>query len=188
MKKLFLIIGLLLGSLLAKAQQEDCCFGLRFGIGSDLSLGISYRVEIDYRLVEDFEFGLLVLGTSSLRTKQSGNDTYTESRRMSFFGGVGSWLFYHRPDEIKPYYLLSVGGGLLSYQKTGYNPNRQGHVSYYSSPYYINTSAEAIMFGFGVGYTIKSPLDLALDLPLIIPLTDKVGPIPLFMLTVGFKF
>ena len=191
MNKITLSLFFIVLTSVSYSQTTNCCFGVRFGIGTDLSPGISYKAEFDFRLADNFDIGALFLATSSLKSWNSGTHDYTEKRRVYFYGAIGTWLIHYRPEEAKLYYLLSAGGGIFYYdlQKSSSTDGLLGTpLPGGGSRQSIFVNQLSIVAIPGVGHSFKSPFGLRFEVPLLIPIDNGVGVVPLFQLTAGIEF
>lgn len=191
MKKLTLALCLLISSGIVFGQSQEGSFGIRAGIGTDISLGIAYGGNFNYRLMEDFELGLNLFGGKFSETTDEGIHTYDETTSVFVLGAMGTWLFKHRPQETKPYFLTSAGLGFISYDweersdtDTSLGPPLPGGGSMQSE----SGSTGGLLLGLGIGVTFGGPFDLRFDVPILVPFAETVGVVPLFMITAGYRF
>lgn len=94
MKKIFVLLGLTFIVAPAFSQNDQTgTFGVRGGIGTDISLGISYGLGFNYRLKENMEMGLVVFGGKFSETSDNGYNVYDETTEIFALAAQANWLF-----------------------------------------------------------------------------------------------
>ncbi|HEY5691775.1 MAG TPA: hypothetical protein VIS49_09980 [Cyclobacteriaceae bacterium] len=192
MKKIFLSISLSLMVIFAYGQTSQTgTFGIRAGIGTDISLGISYGAGFNYCLQENMELGLVLFGGKFSETSNNGFNYYEETTNIFAIAAQANWLFNHRPDETKPFFIAGTGLASISYDweersatDTSLGTPLPGGGSMQSE----EGSTGGIIFNIGAGMTFASPFDLRFEVPIMVPFgVENVGVVPLFMLTAGYR-
>lgn len=193
MNRLLLPLSLSLMVLVANGQADQIgTFGIRGGIGTDISLGISYGAGFNYRLQENMELGLVLFGGKFSETSNNGFNDYDETTNIFAIAAQANWLFNHRPNETKPFFIAGTGLASISYKweersatDTSLGTPLPGGGSMQSE----EGSTGGIIFNIGAGMTFASPFDLRFEMPIMIPFgIENVGVVPLFMLTAGYRF
>jgi hypothetical protein len=117
MKKLYLLPCLLFIINTTYGQTEQTgTFGIRAGIGTDISFGIAYGAGFNYRLQENMELGLVLFGGKFSETSDNGFNVYEETTDIFAIAAQANWLFSHRPDETKPFFVAGTGLAYISYE------------------------------------------------------------------------
>ena len=192
MKKLYPLVCLLLIISTSYGQTDQTgTFGIRAGIGTDISLGIAYGAGFNYRLQENLELGLVLFGGKFTESTDEGIHTYDETTNIFALAAQANWLFNHRPDETKVFFIAGTGLGFVSYEweessatDTSLGPALPGGGSMQSA----DGSTGGIIFDLGLGMTFSSPFDLRFEVPILVPFVEVIGVVPLFMLTAGYRF
>jgi len=193
MKKLYLLPCLLFIISTTYGQTDQTgTFGVRAGIGTDISFGIAYGAGFNYRLQENMELGLVLFGGKFSETSDNGFNVYEETTDIFAIAAQANWLFSHRPDETKPFFVAGTGLAFISYEwqessatDTSLGTPLPGGGSMQSE----EGGTGGVIFDVGIGYTFSSPFDLRFEVPIMIPFgIENVGVIPLFMLTAGYRF
>ncbi len=115
MKKIYLLLCLpfIISSSYGQTDQTGS-FGIRAGIGTDISLGIAYGAGFNYRLQENMELGLVLFGGKFSESTEEGIHIYDETTQIFAIGAQANWLFSHRPDETKPFFIAGTGLTFIS--------------------------------------------------------------------------
>jgi len=193
MKKLYLLLSLSFIVITAYGQTDQTgTFGIRAGIGTDISLGIAYGAGFNYRLQENMELGLVLFGGKFSETSNNGVNDYEESTNIFAIAAQANWLFNHRPDETKPFFIAGTGLAFISYEweersatDTSLGTPLPGGGSMQSE----EGGTGGVIFNVGAGMTFASPFDLRFEVPIMVPFgIENVSVVPLFMLTAGYRF
>jgi hypothetical protein len=193
MKKLYLLLSISFIVITADGQSDQTgTFGIRAGIGTDITFGIAYGAGFNYRLQDNMELGLVLFGGKFSETSDNGFNTYEETTNIFAIGAQANWLFNHRPDETKPFFIAGTGLAFISYEweersdtDTSLGTPLPGGGSMQSE----DGGTGGVIFDIGIGYTFSSPFDLRFEVPIMIPFgIENVSVVPLFMLTAGYRF
>ncbi len=193
MKKLYLLLSLSFIVITAYGQTDQTgTFGIRAGIGTDISLGIAYGAGFNYRLQENMELGLVLFGGKFSETSNNGVNDYEETTNIFAIAAQANWLFNHRPDETKPFFIAGTGLAFISYEweersatDTSLGTPLPGGGSMQSE----EGGTGGVIFNVGAGMTFASPFDLRFEVPIMVPFgIENVSVVPLFMLTAGYRF
>lgn len=191
MKRIIPILALSFCLTSTFAQSQQGTFGVRAGIGTDITLGIAYGAGFNYRLQEDFEAGLLLFGGKFSETSDNGFNTYEETTSVFALAATGTWLFKHRADESKPYFLTTAGLGYIGYdweERSATDISLGTPLPGGGSMQSESGSTGGLLVGLGIGHTFGGPFDLRFEIPILVPFAETVGVVPLFMLTAGYRF
>lgn len=193
MKKLYLLLSLSFIVITAYGQTDQTgTFGIRAGIGTDISLGIAYGAGFNYRLQENMELGLVLFGGKFSETSNNGVNDYEETTNIFAIAAQANWLFNHRPDETKPFFIAGTGLAFISYEweersatDTSLGTPLPGGGSMQSE----EGGTGGVIFNVGAGMTFASPFDLRFEVPIMVPFgIENVSVVPLFMITAGYRF
>lgn len=108
-------IGMAIGA--AAQDQTPGMIGVRAGIGTDISGGIAYGAQLDYKLLQDanaIELGLAVFGGKFEETSDNGFNEYTEETTIFVFGALVNYLVRYSLDSGGVYLLGGAGFGAIS--------------------------------------------------------------------------
>jgi hypothetical protein len=193
MKKIYLLLCLpfIISSSYGQTDQTGT-FGVRVGIGTDISLGIAYGAGFNYRMQENMELGLTLFGGKFSETSDNGSNLYEETTNIFAIAAQANWLFSHRPDEAKIFFIAGTGLAFISYEwtessatDTSLGTPLPGGGSQQSE----DGGTGGLIFTLGLGHTFSSPFDLRFEVPIMVPFgIDNVSVVPLFMLTAGYRF
>lgn len=193
MKKLYLVISLIFFMITAYGQTDQTgTFGIRAGIGTDISFGIAYGAGFNYRLQENMELGLVLFGGKFSETSNNGFNNYEETTNIFAIAAQANWLFGHQPDETKVFFIAGTGLAYISYEweersatDTSLGTPLPGGGSMQSE----DGGTGGVIFNVGLGMTFSSPFDLRFEVPIMVPFgIENVSVVPLFMLTAGYRF
>jgi len=193
MKKIYLLISLLFIVITTYGQTDQKgTFGIRAGIGTDISLGISYGAGFNYRMKENMELGMVFFGGKFLETSNNGFNDYDETTNIFALAAQANWLFNYRYNETKPFFIAGTGLAFISYNweetsatDTSLGTPLPGGGSMQSE----EGGTGGVIMNVGIGMTFKGPFDLRFEVPIMVPIgIENVSVIPLFMLTVGYRF
>lgn len=201
MKKIYILLCLFLLIDTSYAQTESTSdsetdqtgtFGIRAGIGTDINLGIAYGAGFNYRLKKNMELGLVFFGGKFSETSDNGFNVYEETTSIFAVGAQANWLFSHRPDKTKPFFILGTGLAFISYEweeKSDTDSSLGTPLSGGGSMQSDEGGTGGVIFDLGIGLTFSSPFDLRFEVPIMIPFgIESVTVVPLFMLTAGYRF
>jgi hypothetical protein len=192
MKNLYSLFCLLLIANVTYGQTEQAgTFGVRAGIGTDISFGISYGVGFNYRVQENMEMGLILFGAKFSETSDNGFNIYEETTKVFALGAQANWLFNNRPDETKPFFIAGTGLAFVSYDWEERSATDTSLGTPLPGGGSMQTDAGGtggIIFEVGAGMTFSSPFDLRFEVPILIPFAEVTGVVPLFVLTAGYRF
>ena len=192
MKKLSLLVVFVLTVSLSYSQSEQIdTFGIRAGIGTDISLGIAYGAGFNYRLQENMELGLVFFGGKFSESTDNGFNIYEETTDIFALGAQANWLFSHQQDQTKLFFIAGTGLAFVSYEwqessatDTSLGTPLPGGGSLQTA----EGGTGGVIFTVGLGHTFSGPFDLRFEVPILIPFAEVTGVIPLFMFTAGYRF
>lgn len=193
MKKLVTLIGLTLLYLTVHGQSGQAgTFGIRAGLGTDISGGLAYGVGFNYRLQSAMEMGLVVFGGKSTETSDNGFNIYEETTKVFVLGAQANWLFNHHPDEAKLFFITGTGLAFINAdweERSDTDTSLGTPLPNGGSMQSESGSTGGAIFDIGLGHTFKSPFDLRFEVPIIVPFGyENIGVIPTFIFTAGYRF
>ena len=198
MKKLTIAITVIiacvctLGAGTAYAQ-----FGIRGGIGTDLSGGIAYGVGANYLIAANtnfLELGLSFFGGQFKETTDEGIHTYEEKTDVVVIGMMANYLAGYQPRGSKAFFVAGIGLGSISmdWEESSNTDTSLGTpIAGGGSMQSESGSGGGIIFNLGGGYSFSSPLDLRFEVPIFVTFAapDRASSvIPTFILTAGYRF
>ncbi len=192
MKKIYQTILFFFIASIAYGQSDQIgTFGARAGIGTDISLGIAYGAGFNYRLKDNMEMGLMIFGGKVSETSDNGFNTYEETTKIFALAAQANWLFNHNPDETKLFFITGTGLAFISYdweERSSTDTSLGTPLPGGGSMQENSGGTGGLLFNIGLGQTFGGPFDLRFEVPIMIPFTEVVGVVPLFMLTAGYRF
>jgi hypothetical protein len=200
MRSVFLLVLLLLLSVaVSPAQAEGFAgaVGMRAGLGTDITGGVAYGVQLDYTLdkrEDAFEFGLALFGGEFTEDSDSGYHSYHEETTVVVFGAIANYLFRYSSPSGGPYFMLGGGVGAFSVEWTessdtdsSLGPPLPGGGSSQSE----EGTAGGVLLNFGIGTRFNDKWDLRAAIPtFFISGGDERGSavVPTLTVTAGVKF
>ena len=193
MKRLYPIIVLLSIVLTAFGQSgQTGRFGIRAGIGTDITFSIAGGAGFNYLLQGHRELGLMIFGGNFSETSNNGFNDYFETTKIFAIAAQANWLYNYSPGESKTFFVAGTGLAYISYYWEESSPTDislgtplPGGGSMQSE----EGGTGGVLFTIGAGRTFSGPLDLRFEVPIMVPFgIENVGVVPLFMLTAGYRF
>lgn len=200
---LLLCIGIALANT-AHAQDADDdtnakpgTVGIRAGIGTDITGGIAYGVQLNYTLNQNrngIEMGLAVFGGHFEEESDNGFNVYKEETDVLVIGALVNYLFRWSLDVPGPYFLAGIGVGAFSVEwqessdtDTSLGTPLPGGGSMQSE----DGTTAGLLLNFGIGHRFNKTFDLRAQIPtFFISGTDtRDGKVvPTITLTAGLSF
>ncbi len=181
----------------ADPAPKDERFGVRVGIGTDLSGGIAYGFGLNYLIpaaTNYAELGVVFFGGTFKETTEEGIHVYEETTDVVIIAMSANLLINYAPRSGNAYFIAGVGLGSISaeWEETSSTDGSLGTpLPGGGSKDSDDGSGGGFLFNLGVGKTFSSPLDLRLEIPIMISFAapgEASSVIPLFSLTAGFRF
>jgi hypothetical protein len=179
------------------AHAEGSGFGIRAGIGTDISGGIAYGGGINYLMSQDdrgaWELGLVAYGGSFEETTTE-YFTYVETTDVFAIGVVVNRLLKYTPGERGVFVALGLGAGAIS---VSWEETSDGDITLGTplpgggSSQSADGTSGGMIVNLGVGYSFSGPLDLRLEAPIIYNFDapgNSSSVIPTLTLTAGLRF
>jgi len=201
MKKL-LCFGLLVACLGATTVDTACAqktgsVGIRGGIGTDITGGIVYGLQLNYThwmAQNAFELGLTGFGGSFEETSDNGFNEYVETTDIIVIAAIANYLIRYQLDLNGPYFVVGMGAGAIAVEweersdtDTSLGTPLPGGGSMMSE----EGTTGGLIINFGIGHRFSELFDLRFQIPVffISGGEDRDGKVaPAFTLTAGLSF
>lgn len=171
-------------------------FGIRGGIGTDLTGGIVYGGALNYLFapnVSPFEIAIVIFGGSFEETTEEFH-TYTEKTDIFVYGLLGNYLINYMGQNKGVFFLFGTGFGMID---VTWEESSTGDVSLGTplpgggSKQSAEASSFALILNLGLGYKFNPKIDARFEIPMFI-ITSVPGNAssfaPTFTLTLGVRF
>ena len=199
---LFGILAVFFCSPLAFANEKLQNFGVRGGVGTDISGGIAYGVALNYYfpLLDSsgksnggFEPGIVLFGGSFDETTEEGIHTYHESTSVLAFGLMMNYLYNYERNREGMFFIAGLGFASISAEWEESSPTDTSlgtPTADGGSMQSQDGSGAGSVVEFGFGYNIKPGMEVRLEVPVIFPFSQEegAGMIPTFLVTAGYRF
>ena len=134
----------------------------------------------------------MLFGGKFSESTEEGVHIYDETTNIFAVGAQANWIFNHRPDETKPFFIAGTGLTFISYeyeQSSATDTSLGSPLPGGGSAQFEDGGTGGVIFTLGVGLTFGNPFDLRFEVPILVPFgIENVGVVPLFMLTAGYRF
>lgn len=192
----FIILAMVLVYVGTGISANPGSFGIRAGIGTDISGGIAYGGGINYLFETSsnpVEVGLVVYGGSFEETTEEFH-TYTEKTDILVIGVMANYLFNYQKDKQGLFFLLGGGIGAVSVEWEESSPTDESlgpPLAGGGSKQTDEGSSAGFVLDLGIGYKFNGPVDMRFEIPIIIitGAPEKASSIaPTFTLSLGVRF
>jgi hypothetical protein len=172
-------------------------FGIRGGIGTDISGGLVYGGNFNYlfpTVPSPFEVGVVVFGGSFEETTSEEINTYVEKTNILVIGVLGNYLVNYNRFASGVFFLVGSGFGFIdvAWEESSDTDESLGNpLPGGGSVQSDEGSAFGFIFNAGLGYKFSNSGDIRLEIPVFIITSapsDASSVIPTFTLTIGFRF
>lgn len=175
------------------SQNPNGSFGIRAGLGTDISLGLGYGIGANYLLPESkIEIAVVLFGHTSEETTEEFN-TYKETTDLFVFGIMANYLFGYELNERGAYGIIGFGISAISidWEETSPTDGSLGTpLPYGGSKQSESATGGGSIVNIGGGYSFGN-VSLRAEFPVIISFSapgEASGVIPTFMITLGYNF
>ncbi len=171
--------------------------GIRAGIGTDITGGIAYGVQLNYTLFQlpnAIEMGLAIFGGHFEEDSNNGFNDYHEETDILVIGAMVNYLFRYSLESSAVYFVAGAGAGAISVEwtessdtDTSLGPPLSGGGSSQSE----DGTTGGVILNFGLGYRFTENFDLRGQVPVffISGGDERDGKVvPLFTITAGLNF
>ena len=177
-----------------KNELEADQFGIRAGLGTDITGGIAYGVGVNYLVNDLAELGILIFGGKFTETTNNGFNDYTETTRVFVFALMANYLFNY--DEDDDVWFFIAGFGLASvyveYEESSPTDTSLGApLPGGGSSYTEEAGAGGTIFNIGGGKRINAAWDIRFEIPVIVSFASyeqASSVIPTLIVTAGYRF
>ena len=169
-------------------------FGIRAGIGTDITGGLAYGIGANYLVNNSFELGVLLFGGSFSESTDEGIHTYDETTDIFLFALMANYLFNYDQGEDTFFYIAGIGLASVSLEyeessatDTSLGPPLPGGGSMFTE----DGSSGGTVFNVGVGKRFNKSFDVRLEIPVIVSFAtyeSASSVIPTVILTGGIRF
>ena len=198
-KTILTLVAILALSTLSVNAQSDSrgVFGIRGGVGTDISGGLAYGVGGSYLVPVQknyVELGAVIFGGSYSETSDNGFNEYEEETDLTVIGVMANFLFGFEPLQSKTYFVAGMGLASLSVtweERSSTDVSLGTPLPGGGSMQSDEGSVGGTIFNLGVGHSFASGLDLRAETPVIVAFStpgEATSVIPTFMVTAGYKF
>lgn len=180
-----------------QAPQAPGHFGVRAGAGTDINLGVAFGAGGNYFIpnpMGGFELGALFFGGLFNETSNNGTHTYTERTTLFVFAALAEHLFNYATDRPSFFFIAGLGLAAIyvNWNESSRTDTSLGTPLPGGGTQVTRTGATAgTVFDLGVGYHFSIPLDLRLQIPVILTFSPPGGSpavLPTLILTLGWRF
>jgi len=191
------LICLVMAGTAVAQEVKPGTIGVRAGIGTDISGGIAYGIQLGYtmnQLPNGLEMGLALFGGKFEEDSNNGFNDYHEETTVFVIGAMVNYLFRWGIEMKGPYFLAGVGVGAVSVEwtessptDTSLGPPLPGGGSSQSE----EGTTGGLILNFGIGGRFNEKFDLRFQVPtMFIGGGDERdgAVVPMFMLTAGLQF
>jgi hypothetical protein len=194
---LVVLLGLSLAGAADAQNEKPGSVGVRLGIGTDITGGIAYGVQLNYtlfKLPNAIEMGLAVFGGHFEEESDNGFNVYKEETDILVIGALVNYLFRYSRESSGVYFLAGAGAGAISVEweersdtDTSLGTPLPGGGSMQSE----DGTTGGVILNFGLGYRFTDNFDLRGQVPVffISGGEERDGKVvPLFSITAGLNF
>ena len=187
-----LALGVLVAILSSGCLAQDPTWGLRGGMGTDLTGGATYGVGLT-RMVEmdgtPIELGGVVFGASVGGSNVDSFQYHEESTDVFVLAATANFLVNYQPQEL--YFLSGIGVGLISMDWEEYNPVETTAGPVIGATHSEEGTAAGAIVNLGVGYQMSDDMDLRFEAPVFIMSSapgEAASVVTTFVFTAGIRF
>ncbi len=193
----FLVGAAVMILMAGSVNAQSNAFGIRAGLGTDISLGLAYGVGINYVLVypqSSLELGVIYFGGSFDETTDEGIHTYEETTDLGVFGFMVNYLINYQPRKAGMFYIAGIGlaSVYMEWEERSSTDESLGTpLPGGGSIQSEEGSGAGMTFNFGIGGIFSSGVDIRLELPFILTFAAPGGAssvIPTLIVTLGYRF
>jgi hypothetical protein len=176
-------------------SPESDGVGLRFGAGTDITLGLAYGAELNYTKVlggNAIELGLAGFGGSFDETTEEGCCTYNEETNILVLAAVVNYLISYA--RSGPYFVAGFGVGGISVDWEERSPDDISLGTLLpngGSMQSEDASSAGTILNFGIGQRFSKSFDIRAQVPTFFVFSapgEASGVVPTFTLTLGLRF
>lgn len=179
--------------LMAPGALEAGNWGIRAGIGTDITGGIAFGLGANYLVNNAAELGILIFGGTFSETTEEGIHTYDEETKLFLFALMANYLFNYDQGDDAVFFLAGLGLASVSieYEESSPTDTSLGAPFGSGSILFEEYSGGGTVFNVGVGKRFGEQFDLRFEIPVIVSFASfesASSVIPTFVLTGGIRF
>jgi len=187
-------IGMMITGVLS--AQSSGSWGIRGGIGTDISGGLAFGGSINYLFPSNqnhWEIGPVLFISSTEETTEDFN-TYTEKTDLTVFGVMANYLFNYKPDGAGTFFLVGLGFAGISVEWEESSPDDESlgtPLPGGGSKQSEDGTAGGSVLNIGAGYKFAGNVDIRAELPIILIFGapgEASSVAPTLTATIGIRF
>jgi hypothetical protein len=177
-------------------SQSKGSWGIRGGIGTDISGGIAFGGGVNYMFPSATnwtEIGPVFYISNSTETSDNGFNTYEEETNLTVFGVLANLLINYNALSSGGFFLVGAGAAAISveWEERSDTDTSLGEPYGSGSKQSEDGTAGGLVLNFGAGYKFEGQVDIRAELPIII-IAGAPGEVssvvPTLTATVGIRF
>ena len=193
---LLLSITLIIGGF-GIALGQTGSFGIRGGIGTDISGGLAYGGSVNYMIPSGnnaLEVGAMIFGSSFEETTEEEINTYEETTDLFVVAVMANYLLNYSPDKSGLFVLAGVGLGAVTVEweeRSDTDTSLGTPLPNGGSKQAEDGSAGGSIINIGAGFSAGNGFDMRVELPVIVIFSapgEAASVAPALTLTAGFRF
>ncbi|NOQ96958.1 MAG: outer membrane beta-barrel protein [Calditrichae bacterium] len=178
------------------SAQSSGSWGIRGGVGTDISGGIAFGGSINYLFPSNqnhWEIGPVLYISSSEETTTDYN-TYTEKTDLTVFGVMANYLINYEPEGAGTFFLVGLGLAGVSVEWEESSPDDESlgtPLPGGGSKQSEDGTAGGSVLNIGAGYKFSGNVDIRAELPIILIFGapgNASSVVPTLTATVGIRF
>lgn len=190
------VFFVVLFSLVSLQAQTPGSFGIRGGVGTDISGGLAFGGAINYLFPvgkNHAEIGPVLYLSHSEETTEEYN-TYTETTDLTVFGVLANYLFNYDPAGSGTFFLAGFGFAAVSVEweeKSDTDISLGTPLPGGGSKQSAEGTAGGSVLNIGAGYKFAGKVDIRAELPVIFMFDtpgDASSVAPTLTVTLGIRF
>jgi len=177
-------------------SQSKGSWGIRGGVGTDISGGIAFGGGINYMFPSSTnwtEIGPVFYISNATETSDNGFNTYEEETNLTVFGVLANLLINYNPLSSGGFFLVGAGAAAVSveWEERSDTDTSLGEPYGSGSKQSADGTAGGLVLNFGAGYKFEGKVDVRAELPIIIIAGapgEASAVAPTLTATVGIRF
>lgn len=172
-------------------------FGIRGGVGTDISGGLAYGGSVNYMIPAGgnaVEIGATVFGGSFEETTEEEINTYEETTDLFVVGVIANYLLNYSPDKSGLFVLAGAGLGVVTVEweeRSDTDTSLGTPLPNGGSKQAEDGTAGGSIVNIGAGFSAGNGFDMRLEIPVIVIFSapgEAASVAPALTLTAGFRF
>ena len=181
-------------SLAIPQELEAGYFGIRGGIGTDITGGLAYGIGLNYLVNNTAELGILLFGGEFSESTEEGIHTYDETTKVFLFALMANFLFNYAEADDSFFFIAGLGlaSVTIEYEESSATDTSLGPALPNGGSILTEEgSGGGTVFNLGVGKKFSDTFDVRFEIPVIVSFAtfeSASSVIPTFLLTAGVRF